>query len=188
MKGWVPFDAEQVIAWDRGFVWAAKTRMMSLPVSGFDRSIDGRGEMDWRLLGLLPVMRASGPDIDRSAAGRMAAEAVWLPTVLLSADVQWGSPGADTAEVHLEKAGTSTALNLTVEPTGELRKLSFLRWGSPDGGPFRHETFGGAVERSATFQNLTIPSELRMGWFFDTPRFEKEGEFFRVRILSATFR
>ena len=34
-------------------------------------------------LGLVPIIRAAGPDVARSAAGRAAAEAVWVPTALL---------------------------------------------------------------------------------------------------------
>jgi hypothetical protein len=39
--------------------------------------------MQWPLLGLLRLLHAQGPDVSRSAAGRAAAEAVWVPTALL---------------------------------------------------------------------------------------------------------
>jgi hypothetical protein len=46
--------------------------------------------MCWKLLGVLPVMRAGGPDVTRSSAERAAAEAIWLPTTLLPRfGVQW---------------------------------------------------------------------------------------------------
>jgi hypothetical protein len=63
-----------------GFEWTARAGGV---LSGFDRYADGRVEMRWKLFGLLPVMRAAGPDVTRSAAGRAAAETIWLPTTLL---------------------------------------------------------------------------------------------------------
>jgi hypothetical protein len=41
-------------------------------VTGHDRLSSGTGEMRWRLLRLIPGMTAAGPDITRSAYGRLA--------------------------------------------------------------------------------------------------------------------
>ena len=57
--------AEQVIDWRRGFIWQASVKMMGLPIRGSDRLVDGYGAMRWKLLGLIPVMTAQGPDIAR---------------------------------------------------------------------------------------------------------------------------
>ena len=67
-----PFDAEQVISRTRGMIWAARTQLFGIPVSGFDRLVDGAGQMRWKVLGAIPVMTASGVDVSRSAAGRLA--------------------------------------------------------------------------------------------------------------------
>jgi hypothetical protein len=72
LKRWLPFTAEQVIRRDRGMIWKATVRMFGLPIRGFDRLIDGEGEMHWKLLGLIPIMSASGADITRSAVGRVS--------------------------------------------------------------------------------------------------------------------
>jgi len=58
--GWCKFEAEQVLRWDRGFVWAATAKVNGLPVTGFDRLVDGTGAMNWTLLGLFPVIKADG--------------------------------------------------------------------------------------------------------------------------------
>ena len=71
IAGWQPFEAEQVIRWQRGFVWRACATVKGLPVHGLDRWIDGAGEMRWKLLGLLPLLSTTGPDISRSALGRL---------------------------------------------------------------------------------------------------------------------
>ena len=71
LKRWLAFSAEEVICWDRGFIWQASVRMGALTIRGSDRFIDGQGAMNWKLFGLVPFITASGPDISRSAAGRV---------------------------------------------------------------------------------------------------------------------
>lgn len=63
-----------------------------------------------------------------------------------------------------------------------------LRWGNPGGGPFREVPFGGLMEAEGTFQGLTIPTRVRVGWWFGTERFGREGEFFRAEVTGAEFR
>lgn len=41
---WRPFTARQVLAAQRGFIWAARATVGRLPVTGFDRYVDGQGE------------------------------------------------------------------------------------------------------------------------------------------------
>ena len=82
---WRPFTARQVLSPPGGYTWAATARLAGLPVTGYDRLISGAGEMRWRLLRLFPVLTAAGPDITRSAYGRMAGEIVLSPTAFRTA-------------------------------------------------------------------------------------------------------
>jgi hypothetical protein len=36
LKRWYPFFAEQVICWNRGFIWAAVVRMRGMQIRGSD--------------------------------------------------------------------------------------------------------------------------------------------------------
>jgi len=38
------------------------------------------------------------------------------------------------------------------------------------------------------FSGYTIPTRMRVGWHFGTPKFDTEGEFFRVVIDDAIYR
>jgi hypothetical protein len=49
LKTWSPFTAEQVVCWERGFIWSATAWMNRLPIVGSDRMIDGVGAMQWKL-------------------------------------------------------------------------------------------------------------------------------------------
>jgi hypothetical protein len=185
---WWPFRAEEVIHGNRGMVWHAIVRMWGLSVCGSDLLIDGEGRMQWNLLGCLPLVRAKGLDIVRSAAGRLAAESVWLPSTLAAEDVSWTALDTARAQAQFAVSGYPASLELTVTAAGQLRRLALARWGNPDGGPFRPVPFGALVEDEARFGDYTIPTRLRVGWHIGTEGFESEGEFFRATVDEATYR
>ena len=168
--------------------WRASVRMSGLAIRGFDRLVDGEGEMRWKLLGLFPVMTASGPDISRSAASRFVTEAVWLPSILCGDDVRWTAEGPLCAVAHCQAFGESADLTLTMAESGRALSIKLARWGNPEGGPFRYAAFGAVAEEERTFAGFTIPSRIRAGWHFGTERFERDGEFFRATIEEAVYR
>ena len=192
LKSWIPFKAEQVICWEHGLIWSATAWMNSfLPIVGSDRIIDGIGAMQWKLLGLFPVMTASGADITRSAIGRLQAESMWLPSVLCGDGVSWASTESSVdSSLHSSFVvqGNRAELDFTSDRTGRLKTAKLPRWGNPDGAEFRYVDFGGILEKEGTFGGYTIPTRLRVGWYFGTKRFESEGEFFRATIDDAIYR
>jgi len=187
LKTWRSFGADEIFTWDREMLWRARTFMNGLPISGFDRVAPGVGEQRWKLLGLFPVMTASGSDIARSGAGRVAGEAIWLPTVLRDGAYSWSAPDDSHAKVGLTAMGGRADLTLAVAPDGRLESVVYKRWGNPDGGLFHYATFGGVMEAEGAFQGYTIPTRLRMGWYFGTERFERDGEFIRITIDEARY-
>jgi hypothetical protein len=180
-EAWSAFHATQVLRWDRGFVWHAHTTVNGLPVSGADREVDGVGQMKWKLLGIVPVMTASGPDISRSAIGRLHAEAIWLPGALLDPTVVW-SEDADGPVMTIDAHGEKTIVHLSIAPSGALRSMKLGRWGDVDGGTYHYVDFGGAMTDEVAFGGVTLPTRYRIGWFFGSERFEKDGEFFRCTL------
>jgi hypothetical protein len=188
LKRWLPFRAEEVLHARRGMIWKAAVRRGISTIRGYDRLVDGRGSMQWNLLGLIPVARASGFDITRSAAGRFAAELVWLPSALARARVRWTGDESHEAVAHVPVGPEQVTLHLRIDDAGALSSMWLSRWGNPGGGEHRYLPFGGMVEESGTFAGFTIPTRLRVGWHFGTDRFEPEGEFFRAEITEASYR
>jgi hypothetical protein len=183
---WQRFTAREVLAPPEGFIWAATARAAGLPITGFDRFSSGTGEMRWRLLGVVPVMSASGPDVTASAAGRLAAEALlWLPTAYRAATWTAG-PEPDTAVAGWRTGDTDEAVLIRVGPEGRLAELRMQRWGDPDGGGFGRYPFGVAVQGERCFGGVTIASRVRAGWSWGTAR-QDEGEFFTAEITDAAF-
>lgn len=188
LKRWFPFSAEEVIRWGRGMIWNATVRMHGLPLLGGDRYRDGEGAMRWKLLGIIPLINASGPDITRSAAGRVNIESIWLPSVLCADNVSWAARDDSHLQASFHGHGEAAEIDYTIDPRGGLKSLSMPRWGNPEGAEFHYVACGAWVESERTFGGYTIPSRLRVGWHFGTKRFESEGEFFRVTIDEAVYR
>jgi hypothetical protein len=177
---WLPFTARQVLAPRSGFVWAARAGGI---ITGYDRYVDGAGESDWRIAGLVPVAHADGPDVSRSAAGRAAAEAVWLPTTLLPrSGTRWTAEGDDRISAEYVVGDLLTHVHYRLDPAGRAASISFRRWGDPGGtGVWGWHAFGGEFTAHATFGGLTIPCRGHLGWFYGTDGWT-EGGSFRYRI------
>lgn len=150
------------------------------------------------MLGLFPVITAKGPEIARSAAGRLNAEAMLLPSVFLQDGVIFSNQDSYLA-VDIAAHGESNRLLLGLDGRGGIASLRFARWGDPDKTGFHYESFGGLVEAEKTIDGITFPSKLRLGWYFDEAdegtadpanptRFATEGEFFRCEIDDLEFR
>jgi hypothetical protein len=185
LGAWRPFTANQVVAPERGYIWAAHTRLYGVPVIGYDRLSRGTAEMRWRLLDLLPVVTADGSDVARSAAGRLAAEIVLIPTGFTGAT--WTAAGPDTAVASWGAGENQQRVELHLDPAGQLLDLLIQRWGNPDGEPFGRYPFGVTVEEERTDAGVTIPAVFRAGWWRGTDR-QDAGEFLRARITAVTFR
>jgi hypothetical protein len=185
LGAWRRFTARQLVAPPDGYIWAARASFSGLPVAGYDRLSAGTGQMRWRLFGRLPVMTAEGPDITRSAAGRLASEFVLLPTAFRQATWRPGTR-PDTAVATWRIGAEEVDVELHVGADGRLLDVLLQRWSNAGDAPFGYQPFGVTVEAERTFGGITIPSTVRAGWWWGTDR-QDEGEFFRARITDVTF-
>ena len=156
---WLPFRAVQLHAPPDGYVWAARARLGPLRISGFDRFAGDTGEMRWRLLGHIPVVNATGPDLDRSAAGRVALDAMLVPTAFLNPLVNWSDgPRPDSATAEWTVGARTLQTELGVGPDGELRSVVMPRWGNPHGHPWGEYPCGGILTDEVDFGGIKLPS------------------------------
>ncbi len=178
---WIPFRASELLAPHSGFLWRATAAGI---ITGSDRYLDRHGEMRWRLAGF-PLLRAGGPDVARSAVGRIGAEGLWVPTALLPRfGVEWQASAANEIVGRFDIDGVPVELCHRITDSGELTATSVSRWGDPSGGQhFDWHPFGGSVRAPRTWAGLTVPSEGSVGWFPGTDRWS-EGEFFRYRLTG----
>jgi hypothetical protein len=183
---WLRLQARQTLAPPSGFVWEANVGRGLLRFAGADAYANGHGRVAFRLWDLVPIARASGPDVSRAARGRLAIESIWQPAALLPRQgVAWTPIDDRTARAVVTIDGEAVTLTLTVAPDGRLESAAMDRWGNltPDG-RYAAIPFGVDVLAERTFCGYTVPSGVRVGWWYGTDR---AFEFFRAELLQATF-
>ncbi|MFD0775701.1 DUF6544 family protein, partial [Streptomonospora algeriensis] len=181
---WLPFRARQVIDADRGFLWQATVAGGLLRVS--DRYDRGRAQTRVDLFGLVPLLKAEGPEVARSALGRAVAERVWLPTALLpGGGIAWSAPAPDHAVATVWTARKTIPITLRLAADGALRSVSLPRR-KREGRRWAEVPFGMEVLAEDTSDGVTVPVRGRAGWWFGDDRFAR-GEFFRFVIDGAEF-
>ncbi len=188
-KPWMPVEAEQVLTRAEGgaFVWRARAGKGLLRISGADLYARGAGQTRFLLAGILPVANATGPDVARSARGRLGAEAVLLPTMLLpGAGARWEAIDAASARVWVPVDGEETAVRVSFLPSGGLKRVELDRWNNvPPAEGFQPIPFAVRIVDEARFDGYMIPSKIRAYWWYGT---DHQFSFFKAAIVRARFR
>jgi hypothetical protein len=183
---WVPFRARQVLLGPVGMVWAARAGVGPLWLGGFDRVVDGRGEMRWRLLDALPVIRATGDDVDRSAAGRLAGELLLNPTAATAPWVSWRAVDDDVAVATVHLGSVDHDVALRIGDDGLVRSATLRRWGSPAGRAFGEHDFHVVQEGAFDAGGIVVARTVTAGWNWDgTGDPSGAGPFYRATVTSA---
>jgi hypothetical protein len=184
---WLPFTARQILCAGVGFVWRPEVGGRVLRFVGADVLGPDGARMEFRLHGRIPVVRADGPDIARSAAGRLAAETVvWLPQgITPQAGASWRPVDDDRAVVAVPVPDGTIDVEVTIGRDGRLRELGLERWNGSSKPPAL-QSFGGTVSDIDTFDRITVAARGVVGWDWHTED-QADGEFFRYSITSARF-
>lgn len=178
---WMSLRAEQILAKERGFVWRARAWRGPLVLTVTDHYLDGEGRMRISLFGLLPVVNATGPDLSKSALGRLLVEGIALPSALLPGPhVQIEGVDESRFRAIVSLHGETTPITVTVDQAGRPREMVMPRWGNLTAdGSYRYIPYGAAVDEERTFGGYTIPSSVRVGWWYGTDRYL---EVIRLRV------
>jgi hypothetical protein len=154
--------------------------------AGADLYAHGQGRVAFRLWDLVPIARAHGPDVSRAARGRLAIESIWQPAALLpQRGVTWTSIDDQTVRAEITIDGEAISLTLTVAPDGRLESATMHRWGNLTAdGRYVGIPFGVDVLAERPFGGYTVPSDVRVGWWYDT---DHQFDFFRAAISAADY-
>jgi hypothetical protein len=184
-QGWMPFRARQILAPPAGFAWDATMGTGLKRFVGADTYSRRRGKAAFRLWDLIPVGR-SGPDVSRAARGRLAIEAIWHPASLLpQRGVTWSSTDNWMARAIIAIDGEAIPLTLLIAPDGHVQSVTMERWGDlTEDGRFTLIPFGADCSGESTFGGYTVPSRLRVSWWYGT---DHAFDFFHAEVAQATF-
>lgn len=183
VRTWMPFRA----VWEgdgRSLTWKAAVGPGGKALLRvLDRFADGAGSMDVRLLGRIPLLHATGTDIDRSAAGRTAVEATWAPASLLpERGVSWRAEAEDLIVATWDVPPERPEVRLRIDADGAMRSSCLMRWDNGDHGRHGYIPCGGDAHAEQRFGDIVIPSRLTAGWWYGTPQYDP---FFEAEIHAA---
>lgn len=172
---WADLTATQVLTPGQGFVWKASAQSGPVSMGVVDQLANNSGRMRIALFGLVPVVNEGSADISKSALGRLAIESIWLPSSLLPQNgVTWETVDDRHARATLTVSGEEMTLTLTVDADGRLMEVTTRRYGNQaDDGSFQYIPYGAASADERTFGGYTIPTSLRIGWWYGTDRYEE---------------
>lgn len=163
---WMSFEAEQFVdAANPAFVW--KTRVKAAPfiyLHGRDKLVDGKGEMQIKVLSLLSVVNESpGIKINQGALHRFLAEICWFPAAALEDYITWEETGKNTARATMETGGTSVSGIFTFSEEGELLSFEADRYYEA-GKNAKKEKWVIETLESKNISGYKIPSKSKVTW------------------------
>jgi hypothetical protein len=185
LGSWHRFTATQTIRPRHGYTWKGRTTVGGVSVNGVETMTPSTARKLWQAARFLPVVRADGPDVLNSAAGRLAAESIFVPTTFGMA-VWEPAASPDSAFATWRIGARVDRVRIDVTPSGRLQSVSLRRWGTPPGHRYGRHLFGLRFEEEITFDGVTIPRTMTAHWWFGTER-EDDGAVLRAQVVDARF-
>lgn len=107
---------------DPGFVWeATATIAIVVPIRVVDAYAGGKGWLEVRIAGAVPVANASGPESDKGEIMRFLAELAWNPEAILNAAaLKWRQIDERTVEVSIETGSGAVAVRHLFDANGDI--------------------------------------------------------------------
>lgn len=178
-----PMAARQLLSPPHGFIWSLK----SGAISGSDGALPERSWTRFWLFNLVPVARASGPDHQRSAFGRLVADSVlWAPASMLpGAGVSWEALGTDSARVTMRSGAFEQAIDVHVDSEGAPVKVVLQRWSDSNRQrSYQFQPFGGDLSEYRQFEGYRLPTRILAGNHYGTADYFP---FFKATVSAVFF-
>jgi len=187
-KPWLAFRAEQWFdAAGLDFRWTAHARIARiLPVTVVDAFEGGHGLLSVRIAGIVPMVRAQGPEVDRGEVLRALAEMPWRPTGFSSSSnapqPAWSAPSPETLRATFDDGAMRCYVDLEVDAEGRV-----ISAGAPDrprglGKTFVATPWRGTFAEYKTYDGLRVPTRAEVAWLLP------DGPFTYFRGIVSDFR
>lgn len=151
------------------FRWQARVRMMpAVWVDVLDSFEGGRGTLQARLWGILPVTASSGAALDEGEYMRWCAEAAWYPWVLADATtVDWQDAGGDAAVATFRHGALQCRLTCTFATDGTLRAVEAATRPRAVGTTFVPTPWRGEWQDYRDHHGILIPTSGQVSYIID---------------------
>lgn len=157
-KDWISISGEEFFLADKpGYIWIGHTTWFS----ACDQYVEGAGSLTVRLLGVLPIVQASGPTVDQGELLRWLAEAVWFPTSLLPGGrAVWSPIDDDSATLTLTDRAQTVVCQMKFNELGEIVRYQAQRYRDET----HLETWAGQLSAYRQMHGMCIPTQATAAW------------------------
>jgi hypothetical protein len=184
---WSSFEAEQTFTTDpASFLWSARIRMGGLlPVNVRDSYLEGKGSMEARMLGIIPLVnQAETTEINAGALQRYLAESVWFPTVLMpGAFVRWTEIGDNRAVATMRDGNLEVSLEFQFNERGEIIGTYSPGRFRYAGGKYILTPWSGSFSNYRQTHGFQIPTQCEVEWELPEGRYP----YFRATIEKVDY-
>jgi hypothetical protein len=150
------------------FIWTVRLKMAPLvSVLGRDKFLDGKGEMQMTLNGLLNLGKETGEKMDEGTLQRYLGETVWFPSGMVSPHISWEELNAHSAKATMNFKGTTGSGTFYFNNDGFFEKFVAMRYYGNAKNAKRYEWII-TVQKYAEFSGIKIPSEMKATWMLDS--------------------
>lgn len=157
---------EQFAVEEVAFSWRARfpiVPFVSLQV--VDRYASGEGSLEGQLFRLVPVMRASGPELSVGEAMRYLAELPWVPHAMLAnPELEWSELDAQTVEVATRVGSARAAVRLGFDAAGDIVGASTDVRPRPEGKASVPTPWGGLFYDYGVLDGIRVPLQAEVSW------------------------
>jgi hypothetical protein len=94
--------------------------MPLIQITARDKYYGGKGEMDIKLLSLIPIANSSGYKVDQGTLQRYLAEMCWFPSAALSRYIRWDAIDSHSAQATLTYKGVSGSVVFHFNENGDV--------------------------------------------------------------------
>ncbi len=181
-QAWLPFEAEQHFTTDPpGFIWSVSMRMAPLvTITGRDRYANGTGEIEMRVLSLIPVAEKRGGSLNQAALLRYLAEIGWFPAAAVSPYIAWQSLDDNAARATISHGGLTASATFSFDAQGHLTTVVAERHDDARNTLVR---WSGINHAYGELGGVPVPMEGEAIWHYDSGDFS----YIRLRIVEIEY-
>ncbi len=181
---WMSMVAEQYFTTKPpAFLWHCTMRPFPLVwISATDRFTGGHGNMVIKLLSVITMGNAHGPEMDQGELQRYLAEMIWFPTAWLSDAIAWQAVDAHSAKATFRELGVMGSVVLHVNEQGQLTHVTADRY-KEEHGHYLLAPWSGQCNEYQEVEGMRIPTRIEVTWHLTSGEFT----WFRVQITEIEY-
>jgi len=146
------------------FIWHGSIEFIPfLSVKARDMLFGGKGAMLVKLLGLISIADASGPEMNQASLVRYLSETIWFPTAFLSDYIQWELLDNNSAKATVSVDGLTASAMFYFNESGELENFITERY-YDEGGQLVLRTWSTPITEYKEINGIRMPSKGDAVW------------------------